>query len=310
MKKHAYLIMAHSQFRQVAKLVRLIDDEDNDIYLHIDKKVSDAHIIFNDIIKPAVNKSHIYFVPQNNVNWGAYSLVKTEIDLLKASLPKEYQYYHLLSGADLPLKSQKYIHRFFSENQGKEFVQLGTKEYIERIQQRVRYYWIFQEKLGTGRQNVIYKVLNRLRYGVVLLQSFFKVDRRKNNEDEFKCYYAGAQWFSITHDFAKYVVSKEKEIEKVFYQTLCCDEVFLQTILMNSRFKDSIYHKEFDGSSMAIMRKIDWERGGPYVWTEKDFNELINSDCLFARKFDEKLDSKIIELLYERILLEGKNCEE
>lgn len=39
MKKHAYLIMAHTQFQQVAKLVRLIDNEENDIYLHIDKKV-------------------------------------------------------------------------------------------------------------------------------------------------------------------------------------------------------------------------------------------------------------------------------
>lgn len=35
MKKHAYLIMAHTQFQQVAKLVRLIDNEENDIYLHI-----------------------------------------------------------------------------------------------------------------------------------------------------------------------------------------------------------------------------------------------------------------------------------
>ena len=35
--KHAYLIMAHTQFQQVAKLVSLIDDSENDIYLHIDK---------------------------------------------------------------------------------------------------------------------------------------------------------------------------------------------------------------------------------------------------------------------------------
>lgn len=83
----------------------------------------------------------------------------------------------------------------------------------------------------------------------------------------------------------------------------------MQTVLMNSKFKDNIYHKALDGSSLSIMRKIDWERGGPYVWTEKDFNELIDSNCMFARKFDEKVDAKIIELLYERILLKGNNCE-
>lgn len=301
--------MAHTQFQQVAKLVRLIDNEENDIYLHIDKKVNNARVIFRDIIEPAVNKSHIYFVPQNNVHWGAYSQIKTEIDLLKVAISNKYQYYHLLSGADLPLKSQEYIHNFFSDNQGKEFVQLGTKEYINRTQQRYRYYWIFQEKLGTGRQNILYKILNRLRYGTVLLQTLFKVDRRKKNEDVFKCYYSGANWFSITHDFANYVVSKERQIQRVFNKTLCCDEVFMQTVLMNSKFKDNIYHKALDGSSLSIMRKIDWERGGPYVWTEGDFNELIDSDCMFARKFDEKVDPKIIELLYERILLKGNNCE-
>lgn len=64
-----------------------------------------------------------------------------------------------------------------------------------------------------------------------------------------------------------------------------------------------------DDNYCANVRKIDWSRGGPYVWTEKDFNELIDSNCMFARKFDEKVDPKIIELLYERILLKGNNCE-
>ena len=50
------------------------------------------------------------------------------------------------------------------------------------------------------------------------------------------------------------------------------------------------------------MRKIDWSRGGPYVWRKEDFEELIDSDCMFARKFDEKIDLEIIDLLYKRIL--------
>lgn len=60
--KHAYLIMAHTQFQQVAKLVSLIDDSENDIYLHIDKKVQNAYEIFQQEIKPIVKKSNIYFV--------------------------------------------------------------------------------------------------------------------------------------------------------------------------------------------------------------------------------------------------------
>ena len=33
--KHAYLILAHSQFNQLAFLVSLLDHQDNDIFIHI-----------------------------------------------------------------------------------------------------------------------------------------------------------------------------------------------------------------------------------------------------------------------------------
>ena len=38
MGKHAYLIIAHNNFYILKKLIALIDDERNDIYIHVDKK--------------------------------------------------------------------------------------------------------------------------------------------------------------------------------------------------------------------------------------------------------------------------------
>ncbi len=49
------------------------------------------------------------------------------------------------------------------------------------------------------------------------------------------------------------------------------------------------------------MRKIDWERGRPYIFRKSDFDELISTNCMFARKFDEKIDNEIIEVLYKYI---------
>lgn len=37
--KYAYLIMAHNEFYVLEKLIKLLDDNDSDIYIHIDKKV-------------------------------------------------------------------------------------------------------------------------------------------------------------------------------------------------------------------------------------------------------------------------------
>lgn len=112
----------------------------------------------------------------------------------------------------------------------------------------------------------------------------------------------GTQWFSITDNLARYVVSKETWIRKVFKNTLCCDEVFLQTLVENSDFKNKLYHKKYDNDPRAIMRLIDWQRGKPYIFRECDFQELMNSEMLFARKFDEKVDSEIVIKIRERLL--------
>lgn len=37
--RHAYLIMAHNEWSLLNVLLSLLDDDRNDIYLHIDKKV-------------------------------------------------------------------------------------------------------------------------------------------------------------------------------------------------------------------------------------------------------------------------------
>lgn len=41
--KHAYLISVHQKPMQLKKLVQVLDDERNDIYVHIDKKARDIY---------------------------------------------------------------------------------------------------------------------------------------------------------------------------------------------------------------------------------------------------------------------------
>ena len=68
----------------------------------------------------------------------------------------------------------------------------------------------------------------------------------------------------------------------------------------NNVFKDRLYYKGFDDNYISILRKIEWKDKKPYVWQEKDFEYLINlNNFFFARKFNEKLDNKIIDKIYE-----------
>lgn len=44
----------------------------------------------------------------------------------------------------------------------------------------------------------------------------------------------GANWCSLTYDAVGYILSQEDMIRKRFKHTMACDEVYKQTILMNS----------------------------------------------------------------------------
>ena len=111
MKKHAYLIIAHNEFYILEKLIKLIDNEKNDIFLHIDKKVKNFDF---KKFERMVKKSNLYFTKRIDVVWASSSQIKCELLMLEEATKKgNYSYYHLISGVDLPIKSQEYIHDFF-----------------------------------------------------------------------------------------------------------------------------------------------------------------------------------------------------
>ena len=47
-----------------------------------------------------------------------------------------------------------------------------------------------------------------------------------------------------------------------------------------------------------LLRLLDTKRNDIYTYRKEDFNELINLDFLFARKFDINIDKEIVDLIY------------
>lgn len=281
-KKHAYLIEAHKYDLCFKSLLRLLDDSRNDIYIHMDAKCRDYD---KEAVEKSTEKSKVYHIERSNITWGGFSQIRAELSLLnKAVEGGPYLYYHLLSGQDLPIKTQDQIHHFFELNEGKEFVRYHYPDF--RFRERVGLYHLFQDRLGRNNSCL----LNRL-----FLFSQKKIGINRNRDCDF---YKGTNWFSITDDFARYIIAHEGWVRKVFKYTLCCDEVFIQTLLMMSPYKDNRYWMPMDNNMNAIMRLIDWERGTPYTFTNKDWDEIMASEMLFCRKFDETVDSEIINRLF------------
>lgn len=297
MEKHAYLIMAHNNFSLLQKELQLLDDKRNDIYVHVDKK---AKNVDEKKITNQIRYSNVFFIPRMNVKWGGYSVAKCTIELLKAATAKQaYRYYHLLSGADLPLKTQDEIHNFFDNGGDLEYVSFDRPvvrpEQVKRVR---RYYW-FQDIYGRNHKKFPQILLYLIDRISLKIQDLCMVDRFKKQSVTLQ---KGPEWFSITDEMARIVVGKEQWIQRQFSHTRCCDEVFLHTVLYNSKRKTHIYQNGLQGEKTnACLRLIDWGRGKPYVWRNENFQELVQSPYLFARKFDPNVDSKVIDRLVEYI---------
>ena len=285
--KHAYLILAHNNFYTLKVLLKLLDNENNDIYIHIDKKTRNVP---KEEILSVVQKSNLHWVTPIKTYWGHSSLVNAELKLIKtAILNVEYEYLHLISGVDLPLKKQSEIHKFFEDNKGKEFV--GFSNLKNNYEDRVKYYYWLQKYEKNS------KIIAKLQEILTKFQKILKVNRLKNSNINIQ---KGCQWVSITGDFAKYIIKQEKWIQKFFANTNCSDELLMQTILINSPFAKNIYNK--NDEYKRCLREIDWERGSPYVWKKEDKDILLSSNNIFARKFDENVDKEIMKIIMNNFI--------
>lgn len=67
MNKHAWLIIAHNEIEVTRRLVSLLDDNRNDIFIHIDKKYFNSD--WNKLTE-CVTKSKIKIFSKIDVKWG------------------------------------------------------------------------------------------------------------------------------------------------------------------------------------------------------------------------------------------------
>lgn len=284
--KHAYLILAHKNWNQLMTLLSLLDDSHNDIFLHIDRYAADAPI---EQLRASVKKTQLVFVKRIGCTWGDYSLVRAELELLKEATKTPHAYYHLLSGQDLPLKSQDEIHFFFGSKPEAEYVvtKKSPLDGTHSPDRRQRYYFFFLRRNAfLDKTGIAYLYLRRFQKLSIRVQKWLRVNRVKGMKEQL---FYGSQWFSITDAFARYLLSHREYIKRHFRWTFIPDEHFVQTVLMQSPFKDRV--------AQVTTRYIDWKRGKPYVFTAADYELLRSSDCLFARKFDETTDPDIIRMI-------------
>lgn len=300
--KHAFLLLIHEDTFIVRTLLRMLDDERNDIFIHIDKK---SVGVDPEALASIVKHSKVTFVKREKVYWGHISLVRAEYNLFSAAYESPsapYAYYHLLSGADLPLKTQDEIHRFFDTSEGREFISFT----LDEMPHRAQYRWLFSKNFRgflsptrTGRR--IFRLEESLQRVFI---GFQKAIGWKNKA--FPLYRKGSEWVSLTHESVGLLLQYRERVVSRLRLAKCPDEHFKQTILylysdkVRRQYEELYEHLVKTGQnadiSLSSSRFIPWGTGTLKL-TLKDWDKLSVAPDMFCRKV---VDDRLAELIYEK----------
>lgn len=265
----AYLVLVHRLPEQFKRLFKAIYEPSNFYLIHIDKKANqEIGAEVKDFLKEYPN---VQILKSEKVVWGGYSMVQAELDgmnyLLNMSV--EWDYFINLSGQDYPLKSQTIIKEFLSKNNGKSYIKVAD-----------------QEKSRP-------ETMNRIENYFEELEDKISDESHKRGFMKDVIPYIGGQWMILTRTCCEFICNSTevKKFETYYFNTLIADESFFQTVLMNTSFDGILV----DDDKRAIIWIPDGDiKLRPKTFTKNDSGFLQTGDHLFARKFDDNVDSQVI----------------
>ncbi|WP_338359644.1 beta-1,6-N-acetylglucosaminyltransferase [Yeosuana marina] len=274
--KIAILILAHHNPEQLSVLINHLQP-DFDVYVQIDKKS-------NLGIKELPKKSNVYCFKEIKVYWGHVSQVYNMKFILEQAFKRGYERYCIISGDDLPIKSNSYIKTFFAKHKNNLFMYAnplpiktwGFNHGFDRLDR----YWFMQ----TDNRKLV-KIRGRI---TLILQRILGIKLKRYPI----AYYAGSNWLNLTHESLDYVFNFLKEnplfLKKLKYSR-ATDEIWFQSIIMNSPLKGKVINDD--------LRYIDWTTGPDYPRNldDTDLEKIKKSNRLFGRKF--KLNKEDYKLL-------------
>ncbi len=121
---------------------------------------------------------------------------------------------------------------------------------------------------------------------------FCKVQKRLGIRRNLSFQYRGLIYSHLTKDFIDYVFKYMKQNPKFFRSLKTCnigEEFFFQNIIDDSPYKNTVVNEH------KIFTK--WTEGGVAKFiADEDYEDIVNSDCLFARKYDENSKELIKKL--------------
>jgi Core-2/I-Branching enzyme len=274
----ACILMAHKGPQQIERFINKFSGLPFDFYLHIDKKIE---------IEPFEYISRmpqVYLIIKRvSVRWASYSYIVALLNSLKQVLESgiRYDFISIMSGQDYPIKPVMDIYYTLEKNPGRNFIcyDEGSEWWGHAISRVSKYH--FTNFSFRGRYRIQFLV------NALLPERKFPLPYQLYGGPRAMCMTLSSE----CADFVLSFIESDKRLRRFIRFTWGPDEFIIPTIIMNSNFKQSVVNNNF--------YYIDWSKGGvnPKTLRTDDYDLLLASDKLLARKFDIMEDSVILDML-------------
>jgi hypothetical protein len=273
----AYIISAYKYPGQLVRLISRLANPGVSFYVHIDKKAAD--FVYREAVEGTRHLPDVHFLKRYRCYWGGFGHVQATLEGLEEIFRRKipFDYAILLTGQDYPIKSNEYIRDFLVRNRGKSFMHhfpIPTGEWEDTGLARVENWhlrWFGRHLVFPGN------------LAPALRRSF---------PNGLKPY-GGSSYWCLSRDCVEYVyrfIHRNRPFVNYFKYVNVPDEIFFQTILMNSPLAMSVVNDD--------LRYVVWsvpDSGSPEVLRMGDFEQIARSPKLFARKFDTTIDEQVLD---------------
>lgn len=291
----AYILLAHKLPKQIVRLVKKLNSPTTTFLIHIDKKAPlDTYIEVAEALAPFEN---VHFLERYTRYYGDYNHLRVSLigirKLIELCIP--FDYVILITGQDYPIKSNEQIETFLDASGQKSFMEfflLPDKRWGDEDGglARINYWHLHWRGWELPLMKRVRSLLPLSDQSWSVLAKLLPFQRRLPVGLKW---FGGSAYWCLTRECAEYVhelTRKNQRLVKFFEHVGIPEEIFFQTLLLNSPLKEQVVNDS--------LRYILWsDTRHPAVLGKEHFDLFMGTKNLFARKFDITVDETVLDMI-------------
>jgi len=295
----AYFLIVHKSPEQVVRLVRRLDAPGVTFYVHVDSTSPDE--VDLGVRSGTYSMPNVHFVRSHPCYWAGIGPVLGTLDCIRTALSESppVDYAVLLSGQDYPIRQHDEIISALGALEGSAHMNWMRLPDARWSRGGLERYKTWHVRLRDRTITLPYNPHTSTRIG----RKWSSLLRRLKAQRPFLsglAPFGGLAYWGMSRDVMAYVAGwadSNPAFVEYFRYVFAPDEMFFQTVLMNSPLRGSVVNHPLHYTKWDAAKSY----AHPVTLTASDLPSVLSSGALFARKFDPAIDCEVLDLLDREI---------